>query len=622
MQIKQRTSRRSEPETTQPILSEAKGGVIPQIGEAILSLKTKRMRSFKRYMALAPMFARAGFREMRLIFFAGAGFFLAFPNPLIQIPPAALFMPASILLLSLETTSKSRALFLSFLCMFLGSSASLYWIAIPMHNFAGIPWIVGASCVMLLGAYYGLYGLLFSLALRFFTRRLGPYSALFACAASWGALELFRGHFLTGFPWLSLSSAFAGWPVLAQGAALLGMYGLSALYALIALLAALLFLSPQSAAQNASRAGPAVFAAACAAHSFLSGPAKTRRALLPALALLACLTGYGAYRLNIPWDQQGRIFLAAMAQGNINQEQKWTPENRAYILRRYLELSRLALDMVKDKYAREADLLLWPETAMPFVYELNPQPAASIRNFVSVNSVPLLFGVIGTDADAHGTGAGLVHRSSYNRILLLDQYAGRAGYYDKEHLVPFGEYVPPGLYVPFASEFLQGTGFSQGINEPVLMLPPKKPGAYSPDSRGGYAGEAVALGPLICYEVIFPELAQKRVEQSAAILVSVSNDAWFELSSAPLQHLQQAAMRCIEQGRYMLRSTNTGISASIDPAGRILNPGPLFEPRVQAEAVRALEEKTLYHKGYAWINGALWFMPCVLFLKALRRKNP
>jgi apolipoprotein N-acyltransferase len=571
------------------------------------------------------MFARAGFRETALIFFAGAGFFLAFPNPFIQLPPAALFMPASILLLSLEASSNTRALFRSFLCMFLGSSASLYWIAIPMHNFAGIPWVVGASCVMLLGAYYGLYGLLFSLSLRFFTRRLALYPALLAGAATWGALELFRGHFLTGFPWLSLSAAFAGWPVLAQGAALFGMYGLSALYAFIALLAALFFLSPQAAQQNASGTDPAIFAGAIAAHSLLSAAEKTRRLLLPALALLACLAGYGAYRLNVPWEQQGRIFLAALAQGNINQEQKWTPENRSYILRRYLALSRLALDMVKDKYAREADLLLWPETAMPFVYEFNPQPAASIRDFVSANAVPLLFGVIGTDADMRGTGAAPVHRSSYNRILLLDQHAGRAGHYDKEHLVPFGEYVPPGLHVPFASDFLQGTGFSPGVNATALMLPPRKPAAYSRDSRDVYAGEAadgLALGPLICYEVIFPELAQKRVEQNAAILVSVSNDAWFELSSAPLQHLQQAAMRCIEQGRYMLRGTNTGISASIDPAGRIVNPGPLFEPWVQAEAVRALEGKTLYHRGYAWINGALWFMPCVLFLKALRRKTP
>jgi apolipoprotein N-acyltransferase len=107
------------------------------------------------------------------------------------------------------------------------------------------------------------------------------------------------------------------------------------------------------------------------------------------------------------------------------------------------------------------------------------------------------------------------------------------------------------------------------------------------------------------------------VERNAAILVSVSNDAWFERSPAPLQHLQLAAMRCIEQGRYMLRSTNTGISAALDPAGRILNPGPLFEPWVQIEAVRALDEKTFYHAAYAWINGALLLLPFMLFIKAL-----
>jgi apolipoprotein N-acyltransferase len=343
---------------------------------------------------------------------------------------------------------------------------------------------------------------------------------------------------------------------------------------------------------------------------FAHGDVKSRKPLLPALTLIACVAAYGAQRLDRSWNMQGESFLAAMVQGNINQMQKWTPENRARIIGRYLDLSAQALELAEKQYGREADLLLWPETAMPFAYELSPELAVPLGNFVSESSIPLLFGAIGAGPDG----------SSYNRILLLDRRGGRAGHYDKEHLVPFGEYVPPGLYVPFASEFLQGTGFSPGNNERALRLPPKNPPGSAQrrlSGSGGAEAGNIALGPLICYEVIFPELAQKRVEQNAAILVSVSNDAWFERSSAPLQHLQLAAMRCIEQGRYMLRSTNTGISAALDPAGRILDPGPLFEPWVQIEAVRALEEKTFYHTGYVWINGVLLLLPFMLFIKAL-----
>ncbi|MDR2825643.1 MAG: apolipoprotein N-acyltransferase [Deltaproteobacteria bacterium] len=531
-------------------------------------------------------FARATRRELTLIFFAAGGFFLAFPNPLIQLPFAVLFMPASILLLSLEAKARSRAISCSFLCMFLGSSFALYWLTIPMHNFAGIPWVVGASCVMLLGLYYGLYGLIFSLLTRFFSRRLSLYPALAASAGSWGALELFRGYFLTGFPWLSLSSAFAGWPVLAQGGAILGMYGLSALYVLIALLLALLFHTPIASSETMQIFTPLL----------LSRAEKNRKLLLPALALLTCIIAYGTQRLGTEWDKQGESFLAAMVQGNTSQMQKWTAENRNYILKRYLALSRQALELVKDKYERSADLLLWPETAMPFAYELSPESAALIKDFTASQSTPLLFGAVGVDDKFTG------YNRTYNRLILLGTDSGAPGHYDKEHLVPFGEYLPPGIHVPFASEFLQGTGFTPGKNLSGLVLSTTR---------------QLVLGPLICYEVIFPELAQKRVEQNANLLVSVSNDAWFEFSPAPLQHLQLAAMRCIEQGRYMLRSTNTGISAAIDPAGRILNPSPLFEPWIQVESVRVLEEKTIYHDWYFWITGALWFIPLLLFVVAV-----
>lgn len=525
-------------------------------------------------------FSKPDRNELGLILLAAVGCFFAFPNPIAQFPPLVLLTPAAIYLLALRASSSRRALWLSFFCCFLGASASLYWLAIPMQVFAAVPLVLAAGFVMLLGLLFGMHGFLFALLARLFTRGLPFWPGLLALAVSWGMLEHLRGFILTGFPWLSLSSAFAGWPLLAQGASLFGMYGLSAVYALFSMLLASSLLSI-----GGRRALPG-----------------RRWLIVPAFVIGAFLALYGWHRMGIDWEKIGETKIMGLAQGNTDQSVKWTPENRERIVATYLRLSRQSIYLSLAEHERMPDLLIWPETAMPFVFKWSREEAEPVRDFARKTGIPLLFGVQGVDADARLSGRpGYTYDKAYNRVLLLDERGQEAGRYDKEHLVPFGEYVPPGLYVPFATEFLQGTGFTPG-NTP------------GPIRMGG-----MSLGMLICYEVIFPELARERVRLGANLLVSVSNDAWFGRSSAPRQHLQLAAMRSIEQARYMVRATNSGISALIDPNGRIHRASPLFEEWAQVEKVQLLDEKTFYQVAHGWIAGALWLVPSLLAVLAFIR---
>lgn len=521
---------------------------------------------------LSALFDFSG-RELFFIALGGLGLFFGLPNPLLQVPPAALLFPFAISLLALEAGGEGRAARCTLGVTLLGGGLAVHWVVYPMINFGGVPLPLAVLFMLLLVALLSIYYVLYSLLLRFYRSSLPGPLLLPAGALTWGALEYLRGWFLTGVTWCDLSSAMIGWPALAQGAALIGSYGLSALYALAAL---------------------------CFVPLFAKGPLRARSAGLSGnglpqavagLLILAALTAYGVVRLNENY-QTGPAVIIAQAQGNIDQAQKWLPAKQLATVRHYLRLSRAAIEESRKTFGRKPDLLVWPETAIPFYFQQPGEMSALIRDFCRQEDVPLAFGV-----PARGLEPG--RDESYNRVWLLDGRGADAGHYDKEHLVPFGEYIPRGLYVPFASEFLQGHGFTPGT-------------ADAPLGHGNFR-----LGVLICYEAIFPELAQARVEAGANLLVNVSNDAWFADSPAPRQHLQLSAMRCVEQGRYMIRSTNTGLSALIDPAGRVRGQGPLFKNHSSVHQAWLLEKKTFYNRHYAVINAVLAYSPFFFIILGL-----
>lgn len=493
------------------------------------------------------------------VLLAGLGAWLGFANPLLHLPPLVLLFPGALAWIGLKAETPRLAFRWGWMAGLAGYAGGLYWVALPIHDFGPLPWVLAAPCPLLLAAVLALYPALFSLGLRLAGRDLSwPLLAVFA-AGLWGGLEHLRGFAFTGFPWLVLPSAFSPWPWAVQGAALLGANGLAGLLAA---------------------------AAALALHGRgLSVPRLAATALLGALAL------YGVWRADTLPTVEGSARVA-LIQGNVDQSHKWNPAWQSETLRRYTDLSA-------REAAAGADLLVWPETAVPFFLQ-DPTPLSlQVRDTVRDMGVALLAG-----SPAY-TRTGGTEYVLHNRAFLANPAGITVAQYDKEHLVPFGEYVPLSGLLGFLPKLVQGIGeFAPGREQTSLRL-----------------GD-LALGVLICYETIFPELAQERVEQGANLLVNISNDAWFGRSSAPLQHLHLSVLRAVEQNRWLARATNTGITALIDPRGHIRERTGLFVTTALAGRVELVTETTFFHRWRTEVETGLALAALVpLVLPRSRRRR-
>ena len=472
---------------------------------------------------------------------AALGLCLAFPNPLAQAPLLGLLYPVGLARLGLAG-GKKRVFRLGWLAGLIGNAACLYWIALPPHDFGGLPWIVAAPFPLLLAAYIALYSGFFSLAARAFTP-LPLFARAFTLGCLWVCLEYLRGWLFTGFPWLSLSTAFAAWPLCAQGAALFGAYGLSGCLVFCALLFGLPSTRPL----------------------FHAGAAS-------AIALL--LLGYGAYSLKGLSDAEEARHPVLLVQGNTDQHTKWTRKSVALAVHEHVRLTEAGLLQNPG-----TTFVIWAETAVPFSLRDERNLALPILSLARNARISLLLGAPGLTPPHPDREASLENRAE----LLTPQ--GLSGFYAKEHLVPFGEYVPPFLDFAFLSFALQEIGrFTPGTNREPLHLP-----------------DGPALGALICYEAIFPELAAERAALGAHVLVNISNDAWFGKSPAMLQHLQQAAMRAIEQRRWLLRATTNGLTAIIDAGGRITAAGSSHTATTVAGEFAPRSDLSLFQRIRAFI---------------------
>ncbi len=491
-----------------------------------------------------------------LVLLCAAGAWLGFANPFLQVPPAALLLPLGLLCIAARAKGAKAAMKTGWLAGTLAGSGCLYWIYIPVQHYGNLPWYLALPCPLLLasalGVYYGLFTLFMQRALRRFSPLLVPLCAGFL----WAGMEWCMGRLLTGFSWLTLSSSAAPWPWAVQGASLIGAYGLSGALAAVA-------------------AGLAL-------------ASRHVQALVPALILAAGLGFFGWQNVRQA-DFQGPAAHVALIQGNIDQSLKWDPEYQVATVEKYARLSAQALESGK------LDLLVWPETALPFYFQESSPLRDRVTGFVHAHGTALLAG-----APAYVPATPPAVPQLLNRAYLLGPDGREAGHYDKEHLVPFGEYVPLGQWLPLGKLVESVGDFSSGHNERALT------------------SGAIALGTLVCYEGIFPELAQRRVEQGANLLVSISNDAWFGDSSAPWQHLQLTILRAVEQGRWLARATNTGVSLLIDPLGRITAKSGLFVEAAVRGEVRLESGTTFFHRTFrvqTWIltgTAALLALACLL----------
>lgn len=432
------------------------------------------------------------------------------------------------------------------MAFFLGS---LWWVAGTMVRYGALPaplaLPVAIAVLAALALYLGLYVAAFSALLAWLRPTSGPAFVL-AAASLWVALEYLRTHLLTGFPWNLLGYSqyrnFALLPV----ATITGVYGLSFLVM----------------ATNAALAW---------ALRHWGRWAETGRAVgvVAALAVLALVPGRW-----MPAARPKPAVPVTIIQGNIAQELKWDPARQNETLRTYRRLTQAAA--VEGQPA----LIVWPETAVPFPFEADPRREA-VLDVARAVRVPLLVGAPRVDR-----AAGRV----FNSAFLIDPTGRVADRYDKVHLVPFGEYVPLRRVFFFADWFVAGGigEFAAGTRQTLFESP------------------AGRFGVTICYEAIFPDLVRRAFAAGADFLVNLTNDAWFGRTPAPYQHLAMATVRAVENGAYVVRAANTGISAIIAPDGRILRASGLFTQEALAGLVAPRRGTTFYTRyGDVFAAGAL-----------------
>ncbi|WP_147821389.1 apolipoprotein N-acyltransferase [Salidesulfovibrio onnuriiensis] len=487
-----------------------------------------------------------------LILIAVLGAWLGFANQLFQIPVLALAFPLGLSWIAFRAYSWKRAFFTGWLAGTLACTGCLYWMVVPVAVYSNLPWYVALPCPVLAGGALGLYYAGFCVAMYHAGRRVDGVLLCVLAGMLWTCMEQLMGVMFTGFPWMNLASAFVPWPVFTQLASVIGAYALSGLFVMLAV-AALLY-------------------------------STIRGATLLGVALLMIICGFGVYRLQA-YAPEGREFIVGLVQGNVDQSLKWNPKYQTKTVTSYMELSRDSI--LKGK----PDLVVWPETAMPFYFQDDTVYGRSVRRFARKSGTAIL-----TGAPAYKVTDPAKRRYVlFNRAFLVDGEGMDTGKYDKEHLVPFGEYMPLEDFMPFEKLVQAAGNFKPGNgNEPIRV-------------------KDVPFGVLVCYEAIFPELAQKQVANGAQLLVNISNDAWFGETAAPMQHLALTALRALEQGRWIARCTNTGITAFIDPLGRFDSIAPQFVPVFLNGTVRAVSGVTVFHKIQPWlgpvlaVSTLLWF---------------
>lgn len=449
------------------------------------------------------------------------------------------YFPLSVLCLALLfylwAMSSERLAVIAGYCFGLGMFAhGIWWIQVSVHQF-GLPLYsfsiaVTAGFVIFMSLYPALAAWLW--------HRRAPGSPalrlLVGAPVAWVATDWLRGCVMTGFPWLFVGYAQTDSP-LAAYAPLLGVHGVSLVTAMLA--------------------------GACVV--LITGTGRARLAALGVVVLVAV----GAVILDrIAWTRDsGDALVVALVQGAIPQAVKWRRDYREPSIDLYTELSR-------PHWGKP--LVVWPETAIPAFAAEVPATLERLDRLASDGETTLLAGIPRADPDDS--------RRYFNSVVQLG--AARA-YYDKRHLVPFGEYLPFDRWLRPLLDFLQipMSNFSAGdtVQAPIVV-------------------DGHIIGVSICYEDAYAtEIA--RALPDAGLLVNVSNDAWFGDSIAPHQHLQIARMRALEAGRYLLRATNTGISAIIDHRGRVLERSGQFKPEVITAEARVRSGTTPAASLPAWV---------------------
>jgi apolipoprotein N-acyltransferase len=491
---------------------------------------------------------------------AGAALPLAFaPFGLFWLAP----LSYAVLLYSWKDVPSGRAFLIGFVYGCASFGGGTYWTYIAVREMGGAPIAVAlfltVGLTMVCAAFVGAAGFI---AARWF-KTTGVAARLVTLPALFVLCEWARGWMFTGFGWLSAGySQTSSW--LMGYAPVLGIHGMS--WAVLVTAGALVVVFEAATAALAARGAAHAPAAETSRVTKAAGvPSRSGYAgvLVAVLVVAVVWAGGLAARMHRWTTPKPREISVALLQGAVAQELKWKPEQLTDTLKLYARLTAQNLG---------TDLIVWPEAAVPTLIDYVSDYVDDLRKISAEGGSTVLLGILRADPESHG---------DQNVLVALTEPTQT---YVKRHLVPFGEYfpVPPFIRSWMRLMNLPYTDITAGApNQPLLDA----------------AGEQLAA--TICYEDVFGA-EQLRYLPAATLLVDVSNDAWFGDSIAPHQHLQIAQVRAAEAGRYLLRATNTGVTAVVDNLGRVEQVLPQFKPSVLKATVRGFEGATPYARVGNW----------------------
>lgn len=436
--------------------------------------------------------------------------------------------------------------------------AGVSWVYVSMHVYGHMPPWMAVLVVIVFAAILSLYPALVGWIYRSLLSHHRIAGTVIGLPALWALGEWVRGWAFTGFPWLSLGysqvdSWLSGWsPVL-------GIYGVSWLTMMTAVLLVL-------AGKHRGR----------------------RRWYAVSVAAVVWLAGLGL--AHVSWTEPvGRTVKVALVQGNVPLDEKWAPDRRPAIMKRYLVLSN---------HLEDRDLIVWPEAALPyFIDEVDDRIWRSMRQ----HHADFILGLLERESDGRE-----VH--VFNSVVAITH--GDPQVYRKAHLVPFGEYLPLKPLFGWVIDYLH--------------IPMSDFSAWPGPDQGPLKAGGTLVGMTICYEDAFPRDLMKPLP-AAEVLANVSEDAWFGRSLAPGQRIQMARMRAIETQRPMLRAANTGVSAIIDDEGRITARSRQFVEAVVKGSVQPRQGSTPFifwgNRGILCVAGLLLLLALAVNVRG-RKKTP
>ncbi len=458
-------------------------------------------------------------------------------------PAGALQVDAA---LKLAPASPWQGFLLGYLCGALWCGGTCYWVFDTMHRYGGLPVPMAAFVLLLFCMYIGLYNGLFGFLIALVAGR-GPSvrRALVMAPFLWVAVELARTR-VTAFPWELLGYAQTANLALTRVATLTGVYGLSFEIVLV----------------------NSAFAAA-----LLVEKSRRKRLLLAAFgAALALQAGQWAVSPPLPPTDRTALLL----QPDIPITTAWTED---YFQSTLNDLSKASLNVPGIKPGQHYDPIVWPESPAPF-FTNDPRFRDPVSEVAKQSGSWVITGSIGIQPAMRKGSRG---SQTYNSAALVSPQGEWTARYDKVHLVPFGEYLP----------FPQLFAFAGGLTKEVGEF--QRGASRDPLSAGNER-----LGTFICYESIFPNEVRQFVLHGADVLVNISNDGWYGDSGAWSQHLQQTRMRAIENNRWLLSATNTGLTAVIDPWGRIVTEVPRKERATLVAPYALISSTTFYTRHGDW----------------------